>query len=125
MWKSLYQFMENIITLFNYAFLVSLMNNMDQIQLHPCISPCLDNFRFESLREKVDFLVYFLDNHLDAIIPEKVDFLVDADSRASSPAKWMVAALALMLASTFAVDWPSMMSLANSGAAAWRGSWSP
>ncbi|KAL1537979.1 putative late blight resistance protein R1A-10 [Salvia divinorum] len=46
-----------------YACLVSLLNTMDQIQTHPLLSTCFDNYQFQSLREIVDFLVDFVENY--------------------------------------------------------------
>lgn len=63
-----------------YAYLVSLLNTVDQIQIHPLLSTCFHNYQFLSLREKVDFLLDFVENHSDTVISEKVDYLVDADS---------------------------------------------
>lgn len=55
-----------------YEALVSLTNTMDQIQIHPFLFTCFNNFQFESLRKKVDFLVDFVENHhLDAEIGEE------------------------------------------------------
>ncbi|KAL1551309.1 putative late blight resistance protein R1B-16 [Salvia divinorum] len=60
-----------------YAALVSLLNTMDQIQIHPRLSTCFDDCQFQSLREKVDFILDFVENYSDAVIPEKTGFLED------------------------------------------------
>ncbi|KAL1537980.1 putative late blight resistance protein R1A-10 [Salvia divinorum] len=49
-----------------YASLVSLLNTMDQIQTHPTLSTCFDNYQFQSLWEIVDFLVDFVENYSEA-----------------------------------------------------------
>ncbi|XP_047962835.1 putative disease resistance protein At1g50180 [Salvia hispanica] len=46
-----------------YASLVSLLNTMDQIHTHPFLSTCFDIHQFQSLREKVDFLIDFVENY--------------------------------------------------------------
>ena len=60
-----------------YAALVSLLNTMDQIQIHPRLYACFDNNQLQSLREKVDFVLDFVENYSDAVIPEKTGFLED------------------------------------------------
>ncbi|XP_057774793.1 putative late blight resistance protein homolog R1A-3 [Salvia miltiorrhiza] len=62
-----------------YAALVSLVNTMDQIHIHPRLSASFDNYQFESLRGKVDFFLDFVENYSDAVRGEKVDFLEDSD----------------------------------------------
>ncbi|KAL1537967.1 putative late blight resistance protein R1B-16 [Salvia divinorum] len=49
-----------------YASLVSLLNTMDQIQIHPHLSTCFDNYQFQYLREIVDVLVDFVENYSEA-----------------------------------------------------------
>ncbi|KAL8529758.1 hypothetical protein ACS0TY_006986 [Phlomoides rotata] len=46
-----------------YAALVSLMNIMEQILNHPRLSTSFDNYQIQSLGEKLDFLLDFLENY--------------------------------------------------------------
>ncbi|XP_047969369.1 putative late blight resistance protein homolog R1A-3 [Salvia hispanica] len=49
-----------------YASLVSSLNTIDQIKIHPHLSTCFDNYQFQSLLELVDFLVDFVENYSEA-----------------------------------------------------------
>ncbi|XP_047962221.1 putative late blight resistance protein homolog R1B-16 [Salvia hispanica] len=49
-----------------YASLVSLLNTMDLILIHPHLSTCFENYQLQSLREIVDFLVDFVENYSEA-----------------------------------------------------------
>ncbi|KAH6758296.1 hypothetical protein C2S51_018531 [Perilla frutescens var. frutescens] len=57
-----------------YASLVSLLNTMDLIQNHPHLSNSF-NYPKESLREKIDFLVDFVEKYSDADSTEAEDLV--------------------------------------------------
>ncbi|KAH6781318.1 hypothetical protein C2S51_006611 [Perilla frutescens var. frutescens] len=59
-----------------YAASVSLLNTMDQIQIHPFLSTHFNiNYSIESLREKVDFFADFVEKYSDAESREAEDLL--------------------------------------------------